>query len=343
MAPRWTVLTVNYRSSDYFPAQLKLLYEHNDPATFQLLIYDNSRPHERDILESLTAPYKAAHNNVNVIYYSPSATAASEQHGEAASHALKTIETPYLLLHDPDFFWVRPNYLDILARELEQGRVAVGAPYLGPVGIGHPKFPWVIGCAYKTAALKEAGVDFTADVNDETLARSAKDFPPEKFHFSYDTGWKVRAALSDKPFLAFEDSFAAELVAIMGRHSFESLPHEYYLHGKTIAFHIYRGSITDTPKDKLYIDPATLDPTLTLPPTRKAARLRYAAFFVELMEGRGGYSLKGERLLWRRLITPLFWKVFRDSKLQDIKKPAKLRRLLGSLFFRLCRWRYQRQ
>jgi hypothetical protein len=322
---QWTVVTVNFRSTDYLGSQLKLLYEFNDPQEFTLLLYDNSRPHEREALEALTAPYQAAHQNIEIVYYTPASEAASAQHGEALTDALAKVNTPYLLVHDPDFFWVQRGYLKTLQGYLEKGNVAIGAPYNRPVGIGNPLFPAAYGCAYSVENLKKPDIDFTANISQAWLEQSQREYPD--CNFSYDVGWKIRRDLSALPFVTFKDEMAVELIAIMGSHSFASFPHEYFLEGKTIAFHLFRGTITDIVD--IFFDVSTRNPNVILDKDKKEARQRYAAFFYSIVKNPGNTISTRQRLFWRRLIMPAFWKILRDQTRSKIQKPFKAGLLLA--------------
>lgn len=245
--PEWTIGIVNYKSAVYIKWQLKILFESNDPSCFKLIIVDNSSPHQKKELEELTKEYSAKYKNIEVIYLLPKEESASGQHGEGLSLVKEKTTTKYLLVHDPDFFWVQGGYLNSLKDYLEQSKdnVAIGAPYPNKIGIGDPWFPSAYGCAYKTDTLK--GVDFFADVSEEKRKESFKKYPiSEGFEFSYDVGWKIREKLSNKKFFTFSQREAPELNKIIGAHSFETLTREYFYNGKTIGFHLFRGTFTGT-------------------------------------------------------------------------------------------------
>jgi hypothetical protein len=238
----WTIGIVNYRSAVYIKWQLKILYEGNDPWNFNLIIVDNSKPHEKE-LESLIQPYKNKYNNVKVLYHTPIEQSASGQHGESLSLIKEKVKTKYFLVQDPDFFWVQKNYLKILENYFQNGYVAIGAPYPNKVGIGDPWFPAAYGCAYLTTELKD--INFYADVSEEKRQESFRDFPIEDgFEFSYDVGWEIRSKLSNKPHLSFSQKEVLDLKRLIGIHSFETVSKEYFLENKTIAFHLFRGTFT---------------------------------------------------------------------------------------------------
>lgn len=282
----WTVGIVNYRSAIYIRWQLKILFEANPPESFQLVLVDNSRPHERAELEKLVAPYRAKFGNVELIFHTPAEGPASIQHGEALEIVRARTRTPYLLVHDPDFFWVRNGYLRTLAGILEAGALVVGAPYPEKVGIGDPWFPAAFGCAYRMAAL--AGLDFVASVTPETIAESFARWPrTDGYGFSFDVGWRIREALSEKPHVSFEQRAAPELNRSIGPHSFEIISREYLHEGRRIAFHLFRGSFTGL-WTKAFADPAT-----EVPKQWQEVRGRLGAHFYDCFRrDRGEPSLK---------------------------------------------------
>lgn len=289
----WTVVIVNYQSAVYIRWQLRILFEANPPESFTLVIVDNSRPHERAALERLTAPYRAKHGNIELVFHRPTEGPASIQHGEALERVRPGVATPYLLVHDPDFFWVRNGYLRTLAGILDAGALAVGAPYPEKVGLGDPWYPSAFGCAYRVAAL--AGLDFTAKVSPESIQESFARWPrTEGYGFSFDVGWRIREALSERPHVAFEQRPAPELNRTIGPHSFEMISREYLHEGRSIAFHLFRGSFTGL-WTKAFADPAVEVPKLWL-----EVRDRYGAHFYDRVLGdRGAPSL--ERWLRRQI------------------------------------------
>ena len=271
--PEWTIGIVNYNSAVYIKWQLKILFEANDPNCFKLIIVDNSAPHQKQELEELTKEYSKKYQNIEVIYLVPKEESASGQHGEGLSLIKEKTTTKYLLVHDPDFFWVQIGYLNSLKSYLEQANdnVAIGAPYPNKIGIGDPWFPSAYGCAYKTNALK--GVDFFADVSEEKRKSSFKKYPiSEGFEFSYDVGWKIREKLSNKGFFAFFQREALELNKIIGTHSFETLTREYFYKDRTIGFHLFRGTFTGTVKNHK-------DPKKKINKEWIISRNKYGAYF----------------------------------------------------------------
>jgi hypothetical protein len=294
MTPPWTIGIVNYKSAVYIDWQLRILYEANPPESFALVIVDNSRPHEREALERLAAPYRDRHRNLELVFHEPKPGPASTQHGEALELVRARADTPYLLVQDPDFFWIRRGYLALLAGLLERGNLAVGAPYPQKVGLGDPWFPAAFGCAYRTAAL--AGLDFTARVSPETIAESFARWPQaEDYGFSFDVGWRIRETLSEKPHVAFEQRIPHELRIRFGDHSFVWEPREYLHEGAPLAVHLFRGTFTGLWTAEF------ADPERDVPQGWHEARARLGAHFHALAkeDGRSPLRRGASRLLGR--------------------------------------------
>jgi hypothetical protein len=272
MTPPWTIGIVNYKSAVYIGWQLRILYEANPPESFELVIVDNSRPHEREALERLAAPYRDRHRNIELLYHEPTPGAASTQHGEALELIRARVRTPYLLVHDPDFFWIRHGYLALLADLLERGNLAVGAPYPQKVGLGNPWFPAAFGCAYRTAAL--ADLDFTARVTPRAIEESFARWPQaEDYGFSFDVGWRIRETLSEQPHLAFAQRVCGRLGRSFGAYGFSVEPREYRHEGRALAYHLFRGSFTGLWTEEF------ADPAREVPQAWLETRDRLGAYF----------------------------------------------------------------
>lgn len=277
MTRAWTVGIVNYRSAVYIAWQLKILYEANPPESFELLLVDNSQPPERAELERLAAPYAARHRNIELVFHLPKPGAASNQHGEGLELIRARARTPYLLVQDPDFFWVRRDYLALLAELIERGNLAVGAPYPEKVGLGDPWFPAAFGSAFRRSALE--GLDFNARATADAVAESFARWPQaDGYGFSFDVGWRVREILSDHPHLAFEQRVRPDLGRDFGSPTFTILPREYRHDGRALAYHLFRGTFTGGWSE------AFADPGHDPPAAWREARDRIGAHFYALLK-----------------------------------------------------------
>ena len=252
---KWTIAFVNYKTTVYLNWQLKILYEHNNPEDFDLIIVDNSRPFEKERLEELTKPYNQKYNNIRIFYNTPVGKIDSEQHGEGMNVAVKNANSQYFLAQDPDFFFVKKNYLNFLENLLETGMVAVGAPYHYYIGCGHPKFPSIWGAAYPLELIKN--LDYRPDYSKESVEK----YKHENTH-PFEVGYQFREALStagdDSNFISFEYEDYWELSQKIGEHSFDVVTKKYLYEKEIVAYHLFRGSFTDVPVNACDIN-ATID------------------------------------------------------------------------------------
>ncbi len=241
---KWTIAFVNYKTSVYMRWQFKIMYEFNNPEDFEIIIVDNSRPSEKDILEKITAKYNKEYNNIKIIYHTPKAESASGQHGEGINIAIKEANSKYFLMQDPDFFFTKPYYLDFLAAFLDKGLVAVGAPYRRGVGLGHPNFPALYGAAHPLDLIKN--IDCGALDSKEYLVKSHVLYKEQEY--SYDVGHRIREELStednDNNFLSFAGEYDKTLENKLGKHSYEVHTQRYTHNNEEIAYHLVRGSFT---------------------------------------------------------------------------------------------------
>jgi hypothetical protein len=244
---------VNFHSSVYMKWQLKTLYEHNDPADFSVCIVDNSIPPEKISLKSLVAPYKVQFGNIKIVYADQDHLRSlrhpvypgSMEHAYGLTLIREECGSPeYILFQDPDFFWLRPGYLDFLEKGLLSGNVAVGAPYNSRMGLGHPRFPALYGCAHRFADI--AGLDLFPDM-DESKNAALHAADPSLNRRSYDVGWRVRQALSSPEqmnFISFDEYSIDWLHTLSGRHSYSILCKSYYYANQLVAAHLFRGCFT---------------------------------------------------------------------------------------------------
>ncbi len=260
---KWTVAFVNYKTAVYLKWQLKILYEFNDPNEFEIIIVDNSNPFQKDELEELTKPYNEKWNNIKIVYNKPIDLIDSNQHGQGLTIALKMAQSEYFLAEDPDFFFCIKNHLKFLEGFLKEGKVAVGAPYIYGVGLGHPKFPALWGAAHPLKLIQH--LDCCADMSDWARNECKTTFKDKK-DYSYDVGYKIRQALSnendDSNFTAFVGKPVEELAKKIGQHSYEVRTQAYSYQGREVAYHLFRGSFSD--KHVKFVDKNTDIETKTL-------------------------------------------------------------------------------
>jgi hypothetical protein len=267
---KWTIGMVNYKTLPYLHYQLRILYELNDPKEFKLIIVDNSFPTQKKELEEIISPY-AAHKNIEIICHTPTYNKelkGSLDHSEGLNIVLQNTDTSYLLVHDPDFFWVQKNYLKTFESYILRGNVTIGAPYITPMKFGRPNFPAAFGCAFSVKSIRQNNLDFD-------IGKTAKEVG-----FDHkDVGWKMRERLSMELYKSFEQQIA-DIKGVFGAHSFDINSREYFLNGKKIAYHLYRGSFVDDEKGHKN---AALDKNA--PEMWDLVREKYAQFFYLLAKG----------------------------------------------------------
>lgn len=241
---KWTILFVNHHSEYYFEYQLKILYKLNDPDDFELLIIDNSVISEVDRISSYAKKYQDSFNNIRVLHYSPKGefnkNKERDEHGETVNFAMNHIKTRYLLIQDPDFFWVKKNYLNCLEDLLVKGSVAVGAPYPLKASNGPIDFPASFGCAYSVDKVRN--ISFMGEYLDDNLINSLYEKYPAKEGYGYpcDMGYKIRIHLSEEKYTSFSQQ-EKNLNKFFGEHSITRSVC-YSFQGKEIAFHLFGGS-----------------------------------------------------------------------------------------------------
>ncbi len=260
---KWTILIVNYKSNVYLKWQFKILYDFNDPQDFEVIIVDNSvEEEEKNKLEELSKNYKSTYQNIKILYFQPTDKTASGQHGQGIEFGKKYANSEYLLVQDPDFFWLKNQYLNHL-EQLLQNSDAVGAPYPKKVAEGHPYFPSAFGCAYQFSKVKDVSFEPYIDNDIEKSWQKYKESNAfEKgLDFYYDVGWMVRKALSlpseNKNFISFSQlnikNELLNLLKLEDSHSYETNTRLYFWNNEVICLHLFRGTFTG--KVTKYQDP----------------------------------------------------------------------------------------
>jgi len=235
----WTVGIVNYKSLDFIKHQLKILHNFNS-LPFKLIIVDNSIPSEKKQLMEMCSEY----NDVTVVTNKPKQNETSNQHSEGLEIILSLTNTKYLLVNDPDFFWVQKEYLYTLQKLLEEGYVCVGAPFYRATFTKNDT-PAVWGCAYQTRIL-EKGIF-------ETFKGCSHDDIHRLLTEGKDTAWRLREkylnenlrtfSFEDHLGITLDNDFSANI-----KHFSDATVkdiHEYRYNGKIIAYHLYHACHDD--------------------------------------------------------------------------------------------------
>lgn len=242
---KWTIGIVNFHTADFMKYQLDILFSNNPNKEFNVIIVDNSIESEEEILLELIKLY----SNIKICRNEASQEPwmrGSGQHGEGLDIILKETSTEYLLVHDPDFFWVKKNYLSFLEEILDSGCSCVGAPYRNLQGndetgdIGPEDFPSAFGAAYRVSDI--SNLSFLPAVSQDAYhASNGVCWISKK---GADVGWKMREKLASKEYFSFSQQLDAKLISL-GSYSYETAPYKYFLDEvdiHPIGFHLFRGS-----------------------------------------------------------------------------------------------------
>ena len=272
----WSIGIVNYKSFVYLKHQIKGLYEFNS-IPFKLIIVDNSVPSEEIELRELLNQYP----NTELICHHPQTEGSSRQHTEGLNIIQKRVDTKYLLIQDPDFFWVRKDILKILQTKFEEGNVCVGAPFYRPQ-FTNDTTPALWGCAYLTSILEEGDFEsFSVALSRDEVSRDLA--------LGRDTGWKLRDKFKNQnlPTYSFVDKVGfPDWFPMKGKHTGafnEKDSHEYFYEDRPIGYHLFHGSYDSdlefaSAKDQINI---------TVPPTWAELRDQYAQHFYRSLQNDG--------------------------------------------------------
>jgi hypothetical protein len=300
----WTIGIVNYKSFIYFEYQLKILYEFNDPSDFELIIIDNSEPLEIKELALIIKDYVAKFNNIKLIpnqsFSDNFKLRTSSQHGEGLNIILKESNSHYLLVQDPDFFWVKENYLKILENELRSGAIVIGAPYGVAIKTGNPKFPSAFGCAYDLKKIKNDNLNFDAGTYEEKI--NEHKYP----------GWQMRAKYSDQKYISF-DQYISYLPFLFGDHSYLSIPRYYKYKNEIIVYHLFRGSFVADSSQHVK-NAHSIEASKKI----KDSRYLYSKYFYLKSKNKSIYILKDIKFID---ILINFFKLVTIKRVEDSKNP----------------------
>jgi hypothetical protein len=231
---------VNYKCEAYIPTQLKMSYEFNDEKDFDFIIVDNNPIFDEGYWKEI----KKVYSNLVVIPHVPiNVNRTSGEHGSGLDVILNYAREnnyEYLLVNDPDFFWVQKNILKYFLAEFStRDIVCIGAPYTIPLQHFDYNTPCAFGSIYTMKFLE--GIKFSCDKDQHNVVIGGKD-----------VGWEIRQkiALTNAKHLTFiqKDVPASEFVG--GSHqtgmnySWQALLKEYFLWNKRISYHLHRGSFS---------------------------------------------------------------------------------------------------
>lgn len=231
--------TVNYKTESYLPWKLKMAYECEDNNLFDYIIVDNSPQHDKVFFDNLKERYP----EIKVIPYVPTdVNRTSGEHGQGLDVILNEARKgnyEYLLINDPDFFWVQRNLLNYFIKEIEiEKYCCIGAPYTIPLQHFDYNTPCAFGAAYTMKFLE--GISFACDKDQHATMILGRD-----------VGWEIRQKLAQTraKHLTFTQFDVPAHERISGNYSYECILRQYHLYNRRIAYHFHRGSF-DAPLGK---------------------------------------------------------------------------------------------
>lgn len=182
---KWTIGIVNSDSLEFIEHQLK--YFHEFCSDFEFIVYDKDDIKKNTFLDDLGKKYK----NTRIIQ-TPVLSHGMHSYGLGLNACVQVARGKYILLMDPDFFWMKKDILSFFEHYFDQGYHAIGTEYWGN------SFPMPWGAAYITDEIKD-------------LDLRAKAHPCDKCHNwvsdrDHGTGFQIRIRLKNKPFFFFRAS-----------------------------------------------------------------------------------------------------------------------------------------
>ena len=221
----FTIGFVSYKSWIYIKTQLQI-YKYFAGEPFKIIIVDTSRnDKEFGRVKSIVKEFNDI--SIDLISYDPPSKYSSGAHGEGLQRIYNMVQTPYFLTQDPDFFWVKPQFLTFLKSKLET-HVVVGAPYTSEratTGSKYPWFPSAWGAAYRVENLRVIEADFRWG---GCLLESV-----------IDVGWQIRERLGYLPYYTFQQK---SFKSLGPTYEDDSSSREFLDEGLTVAYHLGKGN-----------------------------------------------------------------------------------------------------
>lgn len=264
---KWTVATVHWKSLDYLYWQLRMLYEYNNPAEFELVIFDAMYPiDDTENLVKLCENY-LVYKNIK-IYAWENYEEKGCPHGSEMTHLLKICNSQFVLFNEPDHFWLIKDYLKTFNKFFDLGYRCLGVEHNLMKGLA------IWGSAYHVKDIQ--------DCNLEALWMFCKNCDHPQMIPNYDTGWRLDIRTANLPQIKFIKNEWQP--TIFGKYSYgNSKQMQSYSFGdQLIAVHMFRGIY---PIEK---------PTELYPEFWKQNRKKYGSYFHGIVKefDECSYSLK---------------------------------------------------
>jgi hypothetical protein len=216
---KWTIGIINLNSLEFIEHQLK--YFHEFCSDFEFIIYDNDSVKKNTFLDDISKKYK----NIRVIQ-TPNVSHGLHSHGLGLNACVQMAQGKYILLMDPDFFWIKKNILSLFEHYFDQGCHAIGTEDW------NHSFPMPWGAAYITDEIRD-------------LDLRSKCHPCDKCHawvsdLDHGTGFQLRIRLKNKPHHAFKK--VLNQIPDLGKLNNTGYSQTYAYDTKAIAHHLKGGS-----------------------------------------------------------------------------------------------------
>ena len=223
MDKKITILTVNYKTSDFIDLML-YAFEKLTKNQYKVVICDNyTSDDEVKRIETLTKKYK----NVEAIYRKQTQM-GSIGHAEAMDILVSKVDTPYFVTMDADCTFLLKDWDELLINKIDDTIKVIGTTLPKTLKGNKPMdFPLVFAVLYETKTFKELNPSFMP--GDLTIDKSK------------DTGWEIRSkylsnGFEGKIFNAINTKFDTMT-------KYENIYCAvYYLDSQLIASHFGRGS-----------------------------------------------------------------------------------------------------
>lgn len=102
----------------------------------------------------------------------------SYQHAAAINSMLKEVTTRYVLVMDPDFFIVRPNWIAETLAHMQRNKLAwFGAPFFADEYMRYRYFPSIICSLIDLEQVDQNAIDFSPDLRGYRLWKHFRDIP----------------------------------------------------------------------------------------------------------------------------------------------------------------------
>jgi len=182
---KWTVACVNFSSFELVKYQTK--YFHENCNDFEFLVYDHDNITNLPEMQEFIKNY----DKLKIIP-SPMKTPGIHGYGLGLNACIQMAKGKYILMMEPEVFWMKKNILSFMESFMEMGYHAVGTEHWGT------SFPMPWSSAYIVNEIRD-------------LDMRSKSYVCEKCHNhmhdrDYDTGFQLRVRLKNKPFYFFRES-----------------------------------------------------------------------------------------------------------------------------------------